>query len=309
MEEWMRALVATPGSQNPAEIREVDEPIPADDEVVIDVHNMALNRGEIRLLSMRSEWRPGQDIAGTVAEAARDGSGPPVGTRVSALVDQSGWAEKVAAPAGRVGVLPDGVSFSAGAALGVAGLTALRALRMGGSLLGARVFVTGAAGGVGRFAVQLARHGGADVTAVVGSRERAEGLSELGASDVVLESDDIEGDFDIVLEGVSGPGLQRSVHALAPGGVMVIYGAASQQPGSIGFFDFSGRPHTRIEAFFIYESGTETFGRDITYLARLVGEKKLVAPIGLETSWTDLGAAVEALANRRVNGKAILSID
>ena len=305
----MRAIVSTPGAASPVTIREVEPPLAAEDEMVLEVRSFALNRGEIHLLEARPEWRPGQDISGVVVEAAVDGSGPSVGTRVAALVDEGGWADRVAVPTSRAGILPESVSFSEGATVGVAGLTALRALKVGGSLLGARVLVTGAAGGVGRFAVQLARLGGAEVTAVVGSPSRREGLGDLGAHSVIVEPDEPDGAFEVVMEAVSGPGLQRSVHALAPGGVVVLYGAASQEPAPISFFDFRGRPRARVQAFFIYTTGTDTFGRDIGYLARLMGEKKLVAPIGLEASWNELDTALNALRDRRVNGKAVLTID
>jgi NADPH:quinone reductase len=187
----MLALVNTPDGGEPVEIREVDEPDPATDETLVEVRAFSINRGELSLLSSRPEgWRPGQDVAGVVAQAAADGSGPPQGARVVAVADEAGWAERAAAPSTRVGILPDDVSFGAGSTLGVAGLTALRALRTGGSLLGARVLVTGASGEVGRFAVQLVRMGGADVTAVAGSEERAEGLEDLGASRVVVGAED-----------------------------------------------------------------------------------------------------------------------
>jgi NADPH:quinone reductase len=305
----MRALVATPEAPYPAEIREFDPPSASPDEVIVAVRAFSINRGETHLLSARPGWRPGQDISGTVVEAAADGSGPPVGARVAALVDEAGWAERVAVPVSRVGLLPENVSFIEGATLGVAGLTALRTLRVGGSLLGSRVLVTGAAGGVGRFAIQLARLGGAEVTAVVGSAARREGLAQLGAAHVIVEPEEPAGAFDIVMEGVSGPGLRRSVHALGPGGLLVLYGAASQQSAPISFFDFRGRPRARIEAFFIYETDQSTFGRDIAYLAALAGDGKIVAPVGYETRWEDIRTAIEALSERRVNGKAVLTID
>src|SRR5437868_3474982 len=154
----MRALVGTGGdSSGPVEMVEVDEPRASQSETVIEVKAMSINRGELRLLGSRARWwRPGQDVAGIVAQQAGDGSGPAVGTRVVALVDQAGWAERVAAPTSRIGVLPDNVSLGQAATLPVAGLTALRALRLGGTLLGRSVLVTGASGGVGHFAVQLA---------------------------------------------------------------------------------------------------------------------------------------------------------
>jgi len=237
----MLALVNTPGGREPVKAREVPEPDPAPDEALVEVRAFSINRGELNLLSNRPEgWRPGQDIAGVVAREAADGSGPPEGARVAVMVDEAGWAGRVAVPTSRIGVLPDSVSFSAGATLGVAGLTALRALRTGGSLLGARVLVTGASGGVGRFAVQLARMGGADVTAVAGSPERASSLEDLGAGSVVVDGEDLGGPFDLVMEGAGGPSLERSVGALAPEGVAVLYGASTQEPARIGLFDFAG---------------------------------------------------------------------
>ncbi len=215
----MKALVSKPGGAHAAEIRDVDEPAPAPNEVLVEVRAASLNRGELGLLSARPDWRPGQDIAGVVVKTATVPNGPEVGSRVTAVVDQAGWAERAAAPVSRVGLLPDAVSFSEGATLGVAGLTALRALRVGGSLLGSKVAVTGAAGGVGTFAVQLAHLGGAHVTAVVGTRERGKRMVELGARRVVLEEEERGDTFDLVMEGVGGSSLERSLHSLAPGGL------------------------------------------------------------------------------------------
>jgi len=147
---------------------------------------------------------PGQDIAGVVLRQAASGKGPPVGTRVVALVDDSGWAERVAVPSHRMAVLPDGVSFAEAATLPVAGLTALRTLRHGGALIGRRVLITGAAGGVGTLAIQIAAQSGAHVTAVVGRPERAAGLKELGATEVVDGIGAAQGRFALILESAGG---------------------------------------------------------------------------------------------------------
>ena len=83
----MLAIVNTPGGPEPVAIREVAEPEPKPNEALVAVHAFSLNRGELRLFQVRPEgWRPGQDIAGVVLRAAADGSGPPAGTRVVALV-------------------------------------------------------------------------------------------------------------------------------------------------------------------------------------------------------------------------------
>src|SRR5262249_40190445 len=172
----MLAIVNTPGLSEPVAIREVAEPEPAPNEALVAVHAFSLNRGELRLFQVRPEgWRPGQGIAGIVVKAAADGSGPPAGTRVVALTDQGGWAQRAAAPSHRMAALADNVSYGAAASLPVAGLTALRTLRHGAPLLGKRVLITGAAGGVGNLAVQLAARSGARVTAGGGSARAPQG--------------------------------------------------------------------------------------------------------------------------------------
>src|SRR5438067_3896304 len=180
----MRALVATGDTSAPLELRELQAPTPAPNEALVEAKALSINRGELRLLASRpAGWRPGQDIAGVVAQPAANGSGPPAGTRVVALVDQAGWAEQVSVPTSRIGVLPENVSFAQAATLPVAGLTALRALRLGGMLLGRKVLVTGASGGVGHLAVQLAERAGAHVTGT----SRTTDMSKLdGPFDLIL---------------------------------------------------------------------------------------------------------------------------
>jgi NADPH:quinone reductase len=87
----MLALVSTPDGSEPVEIREASEPDPAPDETLVEVRAFSINRGELSLVSNRPEgWRPGQDVAGVVAQAAADGSGPPRGARVAAVADEAG---------------------------------------------------------------------------------------------------------------------------------------------------------------------------------------------------------------------------
>src|ERR1700742_1440183 len=152
----MLGHVTDPSAPDGLDRRELPDPEPGPHDVLVAVRAYAVNRGEISLLQQRADgWLPGQDVAGVVSRPAGDGTGPPQGTRVVGIADGGGWSELVAVPAHRVAPLPDATSFADAAALPVAGLTALRALREAGPLLGRRLLVAGATGGLGSFAVQL----------------------------------------------------------------------------------------------------------------------------------------------------------
>ena len=251
----MLAFVNTPSAPLPVALREVAEPQPAADEALVEVHAFAVNRGELILLAMRPEgWRPGQDVAGVVVQAAADGSGPKAGTRVVALVDGGGWAQRVAAPIARMAALPDNVSFASAAPLPVSGVTALRTVRLGGALLGRRALITGAAGGVGSFAVQLAALAGAEVTGVVGRPERAAGLTERGATATVTSIQEAERVFDLILESAGGSSLAGAISKVAPQGTIVLFGNSSIQETPFNLANFVGHAEARLIAFFIYES-------------------------------------------------------
>ena len=138
-------------------LADVPEPELAADQILVQVHAISLNRGEVRGIARAAEGAiPGWDIAGSVLEPAQLGASPAKGTRVAAMLDTGGWAERVAVPVARAAIIPDGVGFDVAATLPVAGLTALRALQLGAPLKGARVLVTGASGGVGQFGVSPA---------------------------------------------------------------------------------------------------------------------------------------------------------
>jgi hypothetical protein len=129
----MLALVNTPQGCEPVKLRDVEEPSAAENEAIVEVRAFSLNRGELRLLASRPEgWPPGQDVSGVVIKAALDGSGPREGERVVGLVDQGGWAQRVAVPTECLAILPKGVGFAEAASLPIAGPTALRTLRVGG---------------------------------------------------------------------------------------------------------------------------------------------------------------------------------
>src|SRR5208282_3615434 len=183
----MLALTAAPGSPGNVQLREVPDARAREHEALVEVKAISLNRGETRRLAdMADGDLTGWDLAGVVRESAADGSGPPPGARVVGLTVRA-WAQLAAVDTDALSELPDGISDEQASTLPVAGLTALKALDIIGPVLSRRVLVTGASGGVGRFAVQLARLAGAHVTAVSASAERAQGLRELGAHEILHE--------------------------------------------------------------------------------------------------------------------------
>jgi len=306
----MLALVAAAAKPEHVAQAEVPEPAPASDQALVQVRAFGVNRGELRLLASRPDgWRPGQDIAGVVVRRAADGSGPDAGTRVVACVDQAGWSEQASAPVARLASLPDSVSFEAAATLPVAGLTALRALRLGGFVLGKRVLITGATGGVGHFAVQLAAASGARVTAVARDADRGAALRGIGATEVVPALEELPGSFDLILESVGGTSLSSAMKLVGPDGALVFFGNSSQQPSSMSFADFGGHPRARLLPFHVYETGPATFGADLAFMASLIEQGRLKPQIGYQGNWRQLDAALAGLRDRRFGGKAILTID
>jgi len=306
----MLAVVNTPDGPEPVAIREVPEPEPRPNEAVIAVHAFSLNRGELRLFQVRPEgWRPGQDIAGVVLKQAGDGSGPAAGTRVVALCDWEGWAERAAVASHRMASLAYNISFAQAAALPVAGLTALRALRHGAPLLGKRVLITGAAGGVGNLAVQLAARSGARVTAVVGNSERARVLDGLGAAETVTRIEDAEGRFALILESAGGTSLKAAIERVEHRGTVVIFGNSSGNPTELNFRDFAEHQNARIQAFHYFTSEPEErFGPDLGLLAGLVADGSLKPRI-VEHGWRELPRIGPLLLGRQIPGKAVFHIE
>jgi NADPH:quinone reductase-like Zn-dependent oxidoreductase len=304
----MLAVVNTPNGTAPVEIRDVPEPRPAPNEALVEVRAFSLNRGELRLFQSRPEgWRPGQDISGVVLQQAADGSGPKSGTRVVALTDSAGWAERAAVPAHRMAVLPDSVLLEAAAALPVAGLTALRTLRHGAPLLGKRVLITGAAGGVGHLATQIAARSGARVTAVVGGPERGRHLR--GADEIVEGVEKVQGNFALILEAAGGSSLAAAIRHIEARGTIVVFGNSSGDTTPFSFRDLAEHPNARIQGFSYFTSeAEERFAPDLALLVSLVADGSL-KPHLVEHSWRELAQIGPQLRDRQIRGKAVFHID
>ena len=304
----MRALVSRQSAPF-VEFADVPDPTPRPDEALVEVSAFSLNRGETRRLAQLEPGTvTGWDLAGTVRQAAKDG-GPPEGARVVGLVNPGAWAELVAVKVEHLAELPDGISCEQAATLPVAGLTALRALEIVGFVLGKRVLITGASGGVGRFAIQLAKLAGAHVTGIA---RRTAGLKELGADELAAEIDLAGPLYDAVVDGVGGPVLGSAIQRVAPGGTIVSFASTVTDPVSYPSRElFARAPGARVYGFYVFAEldHTRSGSADLGRLADLVAGGRLDPQIDLTLSWNDAPKAIDALLERRVNGKAVLTVD
>ncbi|MFE5557183.1 zinc-binding dehydrogenase [Streptomyces sp. NPDC056544] len=301
----VRALVVDPSAPAAVRLAEFPDPVAAPSQVLVDVSHASLNYGDLN--DARSGRVPvgavlGSDAAGVVVQAAADGTGPTVGTRVVALA-AGAFAERVAIEAAALAEVPKTVDLAVAAALPVAGVAALRSLRAAGLARDKRVLVTGASGGVGRFAVQLAARAGAHVIASVGSAARGKGLTEAGAVEVLVGLDGLDRQVDVVIDSVGGSQLVAIWNLLAPGGSVQSVGWTSGEPAVFPPYATVG-PAKSLTSFVIEGHA----GADLAILAELVAEEALTVEIGWQGSWERFNEAAEALRGRRVSGKAVLQV-
>jgi NADPH:quinone reductase-like Zn-dependent oxidoreductase len=304
----VRAVVADPQAKACMRAAEVGVPVPGPRQVVVAAHHVSLNRGDLN--DARSGRVPagsvlGSDVAGVVVRAAAEGGGPPVGARVVALT-AGAFANRVAVDVDALAKVPDGVDLAEAAALPVAGVAAMQALRVGSletPVKGSRVLVTGAAGGVGRFAVQLAAYAGAHVIATVGNPDRAAELAGLGADQVVTEVGEIDEQVDLVLDNVGGPQLAQAWELLAVGGNVQSIGWSSGEPATFQPYATVG-PAKSLTSFLI----TTPVGPDLSTLVRLVEAGSLRVGIAWRGPLSRIAEAADAMLARRLSGKAVLDL-
>jgi NADPH:quinone reductase len=307
----MRALVADPTASPPLSLADVPEPAPGPGELLLDMEAASVNRGEIRTAGKQPPGTViGWDVAGTVAALGEGVTTFDVGERVVTLSPGGGsFAERVVVPAEWTAPLPSACDFVPAATLPVAGVTAAGTLRLARTHAGDRVLVTGAAGGVGQFTLQLALQARATVTGQAASEERAAAVHVTGAEALVHPGDGspVDGEFDVVLDGIGGPMLGPLLAATAANGRVVVYGNSADAESTF-----------RVETF--YSKGVTIYGfrvftsvppaqvvKDMATLADQVASGALSVKVQATAPLADALSLIADLYARKVTGKVVLT--
>ena len=284
------------------------------DEVTVRVRAISLNRGETNraVHSAEAGWRPGWDFSGVVEAIAPDGGGPAVGTRVAGILPSGAWAETIRVPKDAVAALPDNVTDAQAATLPVAGLTALHALRQGGMLLGKKVLVDGASGGVGHLACQLAVASGAVVYGHVRNPAFAP-MVRAWCGDRTIVAPDLsaaatQGPFHLVLDSVGGSALGAALGMLRPDGTCVTFGVSQAPNASFDSGAFFRAGGTRLYGLILFSElrKVEPASEGLAILAAMIATGTLHPKIEIEAPWTEIGAVARQLLDRSFMGKAVL---
>jgi NADPH:quinone reductase len=311
-----RAVVVDPSSNERLAIRSVPLAPAYRDEVTVRVRAISLNRGEVNRAVRSAEpgWRPGWDFAGVIDETAPDGGGLAVGTRVVGILPSGAWAETIRVPKDAVAALPDSVTDAQAATLPVAGLTALHALRQGGLLLGRKVLIDGASGGVGHLACQLAVAAGAVVHGHV-RNAKYQAMVAQSCGDRTIVAPDLTaaasfGPFHLILDSVGGSVLGAALGMLRGDGTCVTFGV-SEGPratfDSAAFFRSGGSSLYGLVLFAELKK-VEPASEGLAILAGLIERGTLKPRIEIEASWTEIGAVARQLLDRSFMGKAVLHL-
>ena len=319
----MRAVqVITPTGPSDLEVREVAEPVPGPDDVLVEVHRVGVSFPDLLLSKGEYQLKPeppftlGVDFAGTVVS----GPGFEPGQRVAGVNAYGAAAELVANPAMFTFALPDSVSYDEGAALPMNYLTAQFALAERGQLrAGETVLVHGAAGGVGTATIQVAKGYGARTIAVVSSEAKAAVAKKAGADETVLVAGfrdavmDLTGGrgVDVVLDVVGGDVFLDSLRVLGTQGRLLVVGFAAGQ----------GIPEVKVNRLLLNNTDVRGVGWGAYAMTRpgymqeqwaellpMMESGTVKPPIGATYDLADFGAALADMEDRRTLGKSVVRV-
>jgi NADPH2:quinone reductase len=307
----MRALVADPTASPALSLADVPEPTPGPGELLLDMEAASVNRGEVRTAAKQPPGTViGWDVAGTVAALGEGVTTFDVGERVVAVSAGGGsFAERVVVPAEWTAPLPSACDFVTAATLPVAGLTAAGILRLARTHAGDRVLVTGAAGGVGQFTLQLALQTRATVTGQAASEERAAAVRATGAEALVHPGDGspVDGEFDVVLDGIGGPMLGPLLSATARNGRVVVYGNSADAESTFRVETFYSKAVT-IYGFRVFTSVPPAQAvKDMATLADQAASGTLSVKVQATAPLAEALPLIADLYDRKVTGKVVLT--
>lgn len=303
-------------------VGELPDPEPGPGEVRVRVHASAVNPTDTKSRGRPAPMQfprvvPHQDGAGIVDRVGTGVDPRRVGQRV--WIYEAQWqrphgtaAQLTVVPEEQAVALPDHVSFEEGACLGIPAMTAHACLFSDGEIAGKTVLVTGGAGAVGHYAVQLARLAGANVVATVGSPEQERLVREIGVERILdRRAPDLAGRIgtvDRIVEVAFGANLPVSEQVLAPSGVIATYASDAVSEPPLPFRSFLLKNVT-VRFVLIYLVSAEAHraaARDIT--AHLEA-RRLRHSIARRFTLDQIVAAHEAMEAGHLNGKAIVTID
>jgi NADPH:quinone reductase-like Zn-dependent oxidoreductase len=328
-ETTMKAIVQDAyGSADVLELRDIDQPVPKDNEVLVQVHAAGLHRGDwhvmtglpylIRLVVPDLGLRKpkvrlrGMDVAGRVEAVGSNVTRFQPGDAVFGWCDGS-FAEYAAAPEDNLAPKPANLTFEQAAAVPTSAFAALQGLRDSGQVqAGQEVLIIRAAGAVGLFAVQLAKAFGAEVTGV-GSTTQVDLVRSIGADDVIdyTREDVTDGrrHWDLVLDTAGHRSLSQLRRALTPKGTLVIVGSEGRGRW-LGGFDRSLRAPvlSRFVSQRLRMLASKPRQEDLQTLRELIEAGKLTPVIGQTYPLGEVREAIRALEAGHTRGKLVITV-
>ena len=322
----MRAIVQDGyGTADVLRLAQVAVPTIADDEVLVRVHAAGIDRGTWHLMTgqpyllrlifgIRRPKQPiaGRDVAGTVAAVGSAVTRFAVGDEVFG-VGPGSFAEYAVARENKLAHKPEGLSFEQAAVVPISATVALQAVDAGRVRSGQRVLITGASGGVGTYAVQLAKALGAEVTAV-SSAAKADLVRSLGADHVVdyarEDFADRAGHYDVILDIAGNPALSRLRRALTRTGTVVLVGG--EEGGKVTGGMIERQLAARTRSLFIRQRFTSVLGKesgsDLQRVAEFIQAGAVTPSIDSTYPLDQVPQAMRHLDRGQVRGKIAVAI-